>query len=170
MCCSRSHTPRTGPLWRSRGIEPESARLVALVSLASWLLRLFTFPLTLLHLADHHHLRIYVPHFLLSQRNHRKIEREHSHRFGYCQRNNNEVFLRVSQKLMAQLPSVNKKTQYGIRDVLGTGSFGKNMVRVRIFRVYALKRDCKYITTPAPGSSHMAARNMARTARTVDPR
>ena len=72
--------------------------------------------------------------------------------------------------LMAQLPLVNKKTQYGIRDVLGTGSFGKNMVRVRIFRVYALKRDCKYITTPASGSSHMAARNMARTARTVDPR
>ena len=143
---------------------PESGRLVTHVSSASWL---FCFSLPLLHLTGHHHLRIYVLHFLLSQR---KIKREHSHRFGYCQRNNNKMFLLVSQKVMAQPPSANKKKQYDIRDVLGTGSFGKVMVRVRAPRVYALTRYCNYITNPASWSSHMAAHDMARTTRTVDPR
>ena len=48
------------------------------------------------------------------------------------------MFSLVSQKVMAQPPSANKKKQYDIRDVLGTGSFGKVMVRVRAPQVYAL--------------------------------
>jgi len=51
--------------------------------------------------------------------------REHSHRSGYCQRNNNGMFSLVSKKVMVQLPSANKKKQYEIRNVLGTSSFGK---------------------------------------------
>ena len=67
-----------------------------------------------------------------------RVKRERSHRFGYHQRNKNEMFSLVSQKVMAQPPSANKKKQYDIREVLGTGSFGKVMVRVRAPRVYAL--------------------------------
>jgi len=61
--------------------------------------------------------------------------REHSHPFGYCQRNNNGMF---SQKVMVQLPSANKKKQYEIRNVLGTARLEKVMVRVRVCRVYTL--------------------------------
>src|SRR6266850_637827 len=51
------------------------------------------------------------------------------------------MFSLVSQKVMPQPPSANKKKQYEIHEVLGTGSFGKVMVRARapIGRVYALK-------------------------------
>jgi len=48
------------------------------------------------------------------------------------------MFSLVSQKVMAQPLSANKKKQYDIRDVLGTGSFGKVMVRVIPPQVYAL--------------------------------
>jgi hypothetical protein len=41
------------------------------------------------------------------------------------------MFSLVSQKVLAQPPSANKKKQYEIRDVLGAGSFGKVMVRVK---------------------------------------
>ena len=64
--------------------------------------------------------------------------REHSHRFGYCQRNNNGMFSLVSQKVMVQLPSANKKKQYEIHNVLGTARLEKVMVRVRVFWVYTL--------------------------------
>jgi len=87
----------------------------------------FLVSLPLLHLADHHHLRIYNLHFLLDRRNHLKVEREHSHRFGYHQ-HNGEIFSLVSQKVMAQPPSADKKKQCEICDVLGTGSFVKAMV------------------------------------------
>ena len=64
--------------------------------------------------------------------------REQSHRFGYCQRNNNGMFSLVSQKVMVQLPSANKKKQYEIRNILGTARLEKVMVRVRVFRVHTL--------------------------------
>ena len=53
-------------------------------------------------------------------------------RFGLYQRND-ETFSLVSQMVMAQTPSANKRKQYEIRDhdVLGTGSFEKVMVRGR---------------------------------------
>jgi hypothetical protein len=41
------------------------------------------------------------------------------------------MFSLVSQKVMPQPPSANKKKQYEIHEVLGTGSFGKVMVRAR---------------------------------------
>jgi calcium/calmodulin-dependent protein kinase I len=47
------------------------------------------------------------------------------------------MFSLVSQKVMSQPPSANKKKQYEIHEVLGTGSFGQVMVRAR--RVYTLK-------------------------------
>ena len=64
--------------------------------------------------------------------------REHSRRTGHYQRNDNYMFSLVSQKVMAQPPSANKKYQYEIRRVLCTGSFGKVMVCVRASRAYAL--------------------------------
>jgi hypothetical protein len=39
------------------------------------------------------------------------------------------MFSRVSQKVMPQPLSANKKKNYEIHEVLGTGSFGKVMVR-----------------------------------------
>jgi len=57
----------------------------------------------------------------------------YSHRFGYYQRNDNEMLSLVSQKVMAPLPSANKKKQYNIRKVLVC--LEKVMVRVRVFRV-----------------------------------
>jgi hypothetical protein len=39
------------------------------------------------------------------------------------------MFSLVSQKVMPQPPSANKKKNYEIQEVLGTGSFGKVMVR-----------------------------------------
>jgi len=39
-----------------------------------------------------------------------------------------EMFSLVSQKVMPQPPSANKKKNYEIEEVLGTGSFGKVMV------------------------------------------
>jgi len=59
---------------------------------------------------------------------HPRVKREHSHRFGYYQRNNNKMFLLISQEVMAQLPSANKTKQYEICNVLGTGTFRKAMV------------------------------------------
>jgi len=38
------------------------------------------------------------------------------------------MFSLVSQEVVTQPPSANKKKQYEIRDVLGTGTFGKAMV------------------------------------------
>ena len=91
-CCSTLDTPELAFMRIGNGLRdgkfgtvlalprngvqysPESTRLLPPVRLASLLLRLFPFPFTHLHLADHHHLRIYL-HFLLSRRNHRKIER-----------------------------------------------------------------------------------------------
>jgi hypothetical protein len=40
-----------------------------------------------------------------------------------------EMFSRVSEKVLPQPPSANKKKNYEIQEVLGTGSFGKVMVR-----------------------------------------
>jgi len=57
----------------------------------------------------------------------------YSHRFGYYQRNDNEMLSLVSQKVMAPLPSANKKKQYEIRKVLAC--LEKVMVHVRVFRV-----------------------------------
>ena len=57
-----------------------------------------------------------------------RVKREHSHRFGYYQRNNNKMFLLVSQEVMAQLLSANKTKQYKIHDMLRTGTFRKAMV------------------------------------------
>jgi len=57
-----------------------------------------------------------------------RVERERSHRFGYYQHNNNEMFLLISQEVMVQLPSANKTKQYEICDMLRTGTFGKAMV------------------------------------------
>ena len=42
----------------------------------------------------------------------------YSHRFGYYERNDNEMLSLISQKVMAPLPSANKKKQYEIREVL----------------------------------------------------
>jgi calcium/calmodulin-dependent protein kinase I len=42
------------------------------------------------------------------------------------------MFSRVSQKVMPQPPSANKKKNYEIQEVLGTGSFGKVMVGSRL--------------------------------------
>jgi hypothetical protein len=39
-----------------------------------------------------------------------------------------EMFSLVSQKVLPQPPSANKKKNYEIQEVLGTGSFGKVMV------------------------------------------
>jgi calcium/calmodulin-dependent protein kinase I len=39
------------------------------------------------------------------------------------------MFSLVSQKVLPQPPSASKKKNYEIQDVLGTGSFGKVMVR-----------------------------------------
>ena len=64
--------------------------------------------------------------------------REHSHWLKYYQRNNNEMFSLGSRKVIAQPPSANKKKQYNICDVLGTGLFGKVMVQVRASQVYTL--------------------------------
>jgi hypothetical protein len=47
------------------------------------------------------------------------------------------MFSLVSQKVISQPPSTNKKMQHEIHEVFGTGSFGKVMVRAR--RVYTLK-------------------------------
>ena len=41
------------------------------------------------------------------------------------------MFSLVTQKVMPQPPSANKKKNYEIHEVLGTGSFGKVMVRTR---------------------------------------
>ena len=40
-----------------------------------------------------------------------------------------DMFSRVSEKVLPQPPSANKKKNYEIQEVLGTGSFGKVMVR-----------------------------------------
>jgi calcium/calmodulin-dependent protein kinase I len=60
------------------------------------------------------------------------VERETITHFGYDHHNSNEIvimFSLVTQKVMPQPPSANKKKNYEIHEVLGTGSFGKVMVR-----------------------------------------
>jgi len=108
---------------------------VAAIVLASCLSRLFLFfplpgPYRPYHFCTWHIL------FLLDRRNNLKVEREHSHRFGLYQRNDSEMFSHVSLKVMAQPPSANRKKQYEIHNVLGTGPFGSVMVRMRVSRVY----------------------------------
>jgi hypothetical protein len=67
------------------------------------------------------------------------------------------MFSLISQKVMSQPPLANKKKQYEIHEVLGTGLFRKVMVRMR----------CVY-TLPFP-PRHRLVRDMARTTRTVEP-
>ena len=77
--------------------------------------------------------------------------REHSHRIGYYQRNDNEMFSLVSQKVMAQPPSANKKKQYEIRDVLGSRDllvWKSHGTCESLSGVYTLKQYFKYITNP----------------------
>ena len=77
------------------------------------------------------------------------------------------MFSLVSQKVMSQPPSANKKKQYEIHEILGTGSFGRVMVRAR--RVYTLKVSIKKSNPFPPTSSSITASDMARTTGTVEP-
>jgi len=56
-----------------------------------------------------HHFCTWQIHFLLNRRNHLKVEREHSHRFGYYQRNDKEMFSLVSQEVMVQPPTAHRQ-------------------------------------------------------------
>ena len=88
-----------------------------------------------------HHFCTWQIHFLLNRRNHLKIEREHSHRFGYYQRNDKEMFSLVPQEGMAQPPTVHRQRtrKSSTRSATSSsGSFGKVMVRAMVSRVYSL--------------------------------
>jgi len=135
-----------GPRWwcsqsyAGMGLPSCDIHLRALHSLPSWATA-FLFPVPLLHLEDHHHLCIYVLHFLLDRRNHRKVEKEHSHRFGYYRRKDNDMsdmFSLVSQNVIRNRRQRTRKSSTRSTTSSGLARLEKVMVRVRVSRVYTL--------------------------------
>lgn len=171
FCVLTSPEPSLAPS-RSRAVSPSRTRRLATfrvflpcclgVSLGKLTFTACPFPLPLLHLAAHHHLRIH------DERKARESIVTDSDIISATTR----CFSHGSQNVMAQPPlSANKKKVVQNRDVLGTGSVGKNHGTCEsLSGIYALKRYCKYFTNPTSWSSYTTACDMARTTRTVNPR